>query len=328
MTQQSQTQSEALARKFHETYERLAPSFGYETRPETKAFDPNSPNGKLMIAVCNEIASTPAAAPVGLREVCRECGSEALSWFAHNQNRSQVVEGRLKTNDVECVFVLGCDACSETLRIVTANEIAARMTTTLTPPAQEVEAPARTEEGFPEGCPSCGALPCDWVDDPFAATPADAAPAGSLRAALQEAHDTLHECTAVLSASDCEKVAAVMEKCRAAIADAASAGEVAIVMIEPDYWCRGHFYKGSRKATELLEGFHNLPVGTKLYAHPPQPSGQAMQMREALERLVNARKAQDEWPANDSTKAFDRMLAEVEAATANALAALSSDGGE
>ena len=44
-----------LARRFHDTYERLAPSFGYETRADTKAFDPESPNGRLMTAVCNEV---------------------------------------------------------------------------------------------------------------------------------------------------------------------------------------------------------------------------------------------------------------------------------
>lgn len=48
--------AEDLAAKFHETYERLAPSFGYETRPDTKAFDPSTPNGKLMTAVCAEVA--------------------------------------------------------------------------------------------------------------------------------------------------------------------------------------------------------------------------------------------------------------------------------
>jgi len=47
-----------LAEKFHETYERLAPEYGYETRPETKQFDPESPNGKLMIAVCGELLDT------------------------------------------------------------------------------------------------------------------------------------------------------------------------------------------------------------------------------------------------------------------------------
>jgi len=45
----------SLAKLFHEIYERRAPEFGYETRKETKEFDPETPNGKLMIAVCGEI---------------------------------------------------------------------------------------------------------------------------------------------------------------------------------------------------------------------------------------------------------------------------------
>lgn len=45
----------ALAKQFHEAYERLAPSFGYETRPETREFDPDSVNGRLMVAVCQEV---------------------------------------------------------------------------------------------------------------------------------------------------------------------------------------------------------------------------------------------------------------------------------
>lgn len=44
-----------LAIKFHNTYERLAPSFGYNTRLETRVFDSKSTNGRLMIAVCSEI---------------------------------------------------------------------------------------------------------------------------------------------------------------------------------------------------------------------------------------------------------------------------------
>lgn len=45
----------ALARRFHELYERLAPDHGYETRDDTKELDFDSPNGRLMLAVCAEI---------------------------------------------------------------------------------------------------------------------------------------------------------------------------------------------------------------------------------------------------------------------------------
>lgn len=48
-------EAEKLARLFHETYERLSPEYGYETRPDTKQFDPQSKNGRLMVAVCGEI---------------------------------------------------------------------------------------------------------------------------------------------------------------------------------------------------------------------------------------------------------------------------------
>lgn len=59
------TDVETLARRFHEAYERLAPSFGYETRAETRHFDPASDNGRLMIAVCAEIAQYWNAIKVG-----------------------------------------------------------------------------------------------------------------------------------------------------------------------------------------------------------------------------------------------------------------------
>jgi len=44
-----------LAQLFHETYERLAPTYGYETKTETRQFDPTTPNGKLMIATCRVV---------------------------------------------------------------------------------------------------------------------------------------------------------------------------------------------------------------------------------------------------------------------------------
>lgn len=47
--------ADKLARLFHDTYERLAPQYGYETRDDTKQFDPTTPNGKLMVAVAGEV---------------------------------------------------------------------------------------------------------------------------------------------------------------------------------------------------------------------------------------------------------------------------------
>lgn len=44
-----------LAKLFHSIYEELAPNYGYETREETKQFNEDSANGKLMIEVCGRI---------------------------------------------------------------------------------------------------------------------------------------------------------------------------------------------------------------------------------------------------------------------------------
>jgi hypothetical protein len=50
-----------VATMFHSLYEQLAPSFGYETKPQTRRFDPESPNGQLMIAVCASVLAALAA---------------------------------------------------------------------------------------------------------------------------------------------------------------------------------------------------------------------------------------------------------------------------
>lgn len=52
-----EVEAESMAQRFHEAYERLAPSFGYETRRESAkpwAEVPDS-NRRLMTAVCEEI---------------------------------------------------------------------------------------------------------------------------------------------------------------------------------------------------------------------------------------------------------------------------------
>ncbi len=49
--------AEELAQLFHETYERLAPQYGYETRKASAVPWDQVPeeNKRLMVAVCDEI---------------------------------------------------------------------------------------------------------------------------------------------------------------------------------------------------------------------------------------------------------------------------------
>ena len=53
----SMPDAEAVARLFHESYERLAPAFGYETRLDTRVLWENVPerNKRLMIASAAEV---------------------------------------------------------------------------------------------------------------------------------------------------------------------------------------------------------------------------------------------------------------------------------
>ena len=57
--EEAMTAPELLARRFHNLYEHMAPQFGYTTREDTRLFIPESPNGKLMIAVCEALAASP-----------------------------------------------------------------------------------------------------------------------------------------------------------------------------------------------------------------------------------------------------------------------------
>ena len=58
---------------------------------------------------------------------CKECGSTHLTWQTSIINRSDIQQGRLNTRDVECLFFLGCDECSETLVTISADKVAALM---------------------------------------------------------------------------------------------------------------------------------------------------------------------------------------------------------
>ena len=66
---------EQLAREAHDLYERLAPEFGYETRTDTRQFDPQSANGRLMMAVYAHIRA--ACRAEALEEAAQVADAEA-----------------------------------------------------------------------------------------------------------------------------------------------------------------------------------------------------------------------------------------------------------
>ena len=79
--------AERLARLFHETYERLAPTFFYETRPETRGpFDEVPPaNPAVMVATALKILKTNQLDSVPLLREAHQTtwrGKDQHYWFA------------------------------------------------------------------------------------------------------------------------------------------------------------------------------------------------------------------------------------------------------
>ncbi len=52
---------------------------------------------------------------------CNNCGSLLLSWNCGKKNNSGIQDGRLQCHDIS---VLGCEECSETLKIIDGDEAA------------------------------------------------------------------------------------------------------------------------------------------------------------------------------------------------------------
>lgn len=87
------TEWEEIARNFHDTYEVFAPLFGYETRKETRTFDPTSNNGRLMIAtiegVIEPLLTHAQEAPMGVSQ-WREHGKKYGYWeFFEKEARAE-----------------------------------------------------------------------------------------------------------------------------------------------------------------------------------------------------------------------------------------------
>jgi len=68
---------------------------------------------------------------------CRHCSSDDLSWEACNTVSNGIQNGLLRTTDVQCLFVLGCNECSETLLRVDADRIADLLHAAPEPSGQE-----------------------------------------------------------------------------------------------------------------------------------------------------------------------------------------------
>ena len=84
MTNKLKQEAQIHAELFHDTYERLAPSFGYETREDTKLFDPESKNGKLMMAVCKLVIDKALEATAKAYGGCTKCYGKGYATVAHN----------------------------------------------------------------------------------------------------------------------------------------------------------------------------------------------------------------------------------------------------
>lgn len=82
------------------------------------------------------VAEQRNASITGKVSSCKDCGSSDLFWFAQNTVPNGIQQNRLNSHDIECVFFLGCNHCSATLKQVSADRIAEKITAALKPAAE------------------------------------------------------------------------------------------------------------------------------------------------------------------------------------------------
>lgn len=63
-----------------------------------------------------------------IAEQCPECGSDDIEFQCHQTTKSSAGDGRLRLNEVDTLFVLGCNYCSETIQTLTGDEAAHALT--------------------------------------------------------------------------------------------------------------------------------------------------------------------------------------------------------
>jgi hypothetical protein len=52
------------------------------------------------------------------KRICPECGSNKLSLTLDHEVMGRIPDGRLKSNEIRAMIVVGCDECSATVEIV------------------------------------------------------------------------------------------------------------------------------------------------------------------------------------------------------------------
>lgn len=54
---------------------------------------------------------------------CRNCKGTMLRWYVGTKGPNDVTDGRIRTSEVNAIAYLGCEECSETLRVIDSDEI-------------------------------------------------------------------------------------------------------------------------------------------------------------------------------------------------------------
>ena len=88
-----------ITKKFHDTYEKLSKEYNYETKKETRVFDINSSNGKLMYATVNEIISPVLEENQELKKQLKEKENIACDWkdsCLENAGKIEILETQQK----------------------------------------------------------------------------------------------------------------------------------------------------------------------------------------------------------------------------------------
>lgn len=56
------------------------------------------------------------------------CESPMLYWTCSHDTNSGVQDGRLRMHEIHTIFYLGCEYCSETLKIINGDQVALMLT--------------------------------------------------------------------------------------------------------------------------------------------------------------------------------------------------------